>query len=158
MNCTNCGQPLDNGAAFCGNCGQQVAQAAVAPAAPNPVNQQMPQPTAPQPGPMPSQPAGGLPAYAIPAQQAQTKKPTLSLVFGILSLVLSIIPIFGLITATTAIVLSNKAKKLAPGSGLATAGLVLGIIGIVLSLAAWGYNIQDRANNSGASMNIIRSL
>ena len=51
-----------------------------------------------------------------------------SLVLGIISIV---IPIIGIVTGIIAIVYSRKQKKIAP-SGMATAGMILGIIGIVL--------------------------
>ena len=51
-----------------------------------------------------------------------------SLVLGIISVV---IPILGIVTGIIAIVYSKKQKKIAP-SGMATAGMILGIIGIIL--------------------------
>lgn len=175
MNCSNCGQPLDNGAAFCGNCGQAVQQAptpAVSPVS-APVNPAQPpaviqnQAFVPeQQTPVVAQPQiqtpvsqTGLPAYAVlQPEAAHTKKPSISLTLGIVSIIMSFLPIAGLAAGITAIVLSNKAKKITPKNGMATAGLVLGIIGIVFSLIAWGYNINVRANSSNASTAVIQSL
>jgi len=80
MNCIRCGQPLDPGAAFCGNCGQPVAQAAAQPPAqtppPMPVAAATPAvqpvavvPAAPQPPQPPVQPVVAQPVSQIPAQQ-----------------------------------------------------------------------------------------
>lgn len=208
MNCTNCGQPLDNGAAFCGNCGQPVQQAA-APAttvspvvtassanvSPQPVvtapapagvpEQQVPavspsqpivqtpvepaqfqpqQTTSPvTPAAAPAAPTGqtqtGLPAYAVPQPDtAHTKKSGLSLTFGIISVVMSFWPIVGLATGITAIILSSKAKKIVHKSGLATAGLVLGIIGVIFSVIGFGYNLSVSSNSNSTSTAIVQSL
>ncbi len=66
-----------------------------------------------------------------------------SLVFGILALVLGSVPLLGLGLGITAIVLAVRARRavaVAPesllGAELATAGLVCGIIGSVLSALA----------------------
>lgn len=46
MNCPTCSQPIENGAAFCGNCGQTLAQAPQPTPAPNPSQQPQPTPVA----------------------------------------------------------------------------------------------------------------
>jgi len=58
-----------------------------------------------------------------------------ALVLGIVSIVFSVIGlgIFGLIPGIVGIILGIMAKKKAP-SGMATAGLVLSIIGVALTL------------------------
>lgn len=183
MNCKNCGLQLDNGAAYCGNCGMAVAAptidtnltAAPQPAAPNslaasPPSQPSPvQPVpapavVPQPNPVmqPAQPPQhgmqGQPyAYAQPTAGGNSKG-VASLVCGILSIPAAIIPIAGLGLGIAAIIFSGKSKKQAPGNGMATAGLVLGIIGIVFGFITWGININDRMDSEGYSGSAIRVL
>jgi heme/copper-type cytochrome/quinol oxidase subunit 2 len=59
--------------------------------------------------------------------------------YGIASLVLGIssilLPVIGIVTGILAIVFANKQKKIQP-SGLATAGMVTGIIGLVFQALA----------------------
>lgn len=55
----------------------------------------------------------------------------LSLIMGILSLVFCCCSIVGIIPGIVGIILANKAKKNGETSGMATAGLVCSIIGIV---------------------------
>jgi hypothetical protein len=59
-----------------------------------------------------------------------TKNATISLVMGLVAL---LVPIIGLVTGILAIVYWRKQKAIAP-NGMATAGLVLGIIGLVTNL------------------------
>lgn len=160
MNCTRCGNALDTGAAYCGNCGQPVVPPAqpqpaapvVAEATPNgqpAANIPVSQPEAVATGQVPAQPAvavgvppqtpaqpsGAVPAYAVPAPGAPRTKSTVGFVLGILSIPGCIIPIVGLGFGIAALVLGSKGMKLK--QGLATAALVLGIIGTVLSLIVW---------------------
>ncbi|PID30318.1 hypothetical protein CSA80_02750 [Candidatus Saccharibacteria bacterium] len=155
MNCTKCNQPLSHGAAFCGNCGQAVAQTAPPTSQTQPVNPQAAQPAvAPQAAPAQPQPVApaapptagqtAVPPYATQQPSVQPKDATLPLVLGILSLVLWVVPLLGLISSITAIVLAVKAKNVSPnGNGVATAALVMGIVGVVFALLAWGANYQD---------------
>ena len=57
-----------------------------------------------------------------------------SLVLGIVSVVFSFILVWiGLVTCVVAIVLAVKGRKIEAKKGMATAGLVLGIVGTALS-------------------------
>lgn len=56
-----------------------------------------------------------------------------SLITGVLSLLLVLMPYFGLPLAILAVWFSSKSKKLEDCQGLATGGNVTGIIGIVLN-------------------------
>lgn len=105
MNCQKCNEPVEDGAAFCGNCGQSLAAPALSEVpniAPTPIpNSQPPiqQPVlTPQPPvqqnpitanvtPPPS--VSAKPAYAIanPASHRGDVKALLSLLFGIIGLV-----------------------------------------------------------------------
>ena len=57
-----------------------------------------------------------------------------SLILGILSLFLFLAPYFGLPLAITAIVFQRKQEKI-ESTGIATGGLVTGIIGIIINSA-----------------------
>jgi Domain of unknown function (DUF4190) len=91
------------------------------------------------------QPAYGQPAYGQPyggAAVGNNKKALWSMIVGIISLFCC-----GIVTGIVAIVLSRQAKsEIAQtgqgGGGMATAGLVLGIVGIVGSIGTgiWALN------------------
>ena len=70
-------------------------------------------------------------ANEVSESSSQTKWATTSLICGIVSVVLPL-PFIGIIIAIFAIVGYYKQKKIVP-SGMATAGLILGIIGLVVS-------------------------
>ncbi len=68
-----------------------------------------------------------------------------SMIFGILALVSCCIPFIQFPLAVVAIVLVILSRKKQPLTGFAIAGLVLGIISIVISIAMtfyWGYAIS----------------
>jgi len=148
MKCPKCGQDIPDGAQFCGNCGQSVTTYA--------------QPVQPQTATMPQQPVQqSAPAGTMPPQQQPqpasgfqpvqstlmgTDVPTkgrgkaiAALVLGIVGLVAWLIPIIGFIFGVLAVIfgsISTKASK-----GMAIAGIIMGSITILLSLASFGYNI-----------------
>ncbi|MBR1431554.1 MAG: DUF4190 domain-containing protein [Ruminococcus sp.] len=63
-----------------------------------------------------------------------------SLVLGILSLVLCCFSLIAIILGVIGLVLGLKAKKDNP-SGLATAGVVLSIIGVALAAGLWIFSV-----------------
>ncbi|HVQ87562.1 MAG TPA: DUF4190 domain-containing protein [Actinomycetes bacterium] len=90
-------------------------------------------PPPPPPPPPPGMPVGPGGAAAVPQQN---QKALISMILGILSLFCC-----GIIAGVGAIILSTMAKKeieasggLQSGAGMAKAGLILGIIGVVLSV------------------------
>lgn len=124
MNCPNCNHGVSVGAEFCGNCGQPVAQ----------------QQTTPVQAPVtPTQ-------TATPVDKSGSGKAVASLVLGILGFVGALIPIVGLIMGISAFVLGITSKNSSKKS-MATAGLILGIIVILLSLVFWGFNIYVSIQN-----------
>ncbi|QQE10427.1 DUF4190 domain-containing protein [Planctomycetota bacterium] len=77
-----------------------------------------------------------------------------SLVLGVLGLICSCVPIGGLPMSIIALVLGSMAKKRGQ-DGMATAGIVLGIIGIVFAIAAMifgGYEAIVEQQQSNTTM------
>lgn len=167
MNCTKCGNPLETGAAYCGNCGQPVvptqpvassnasteaSAAAVAtptsepinplPATASPTAENAPTlvQTSPTTQPQPA-PNSVVPAYAVPPASVSDKRTVIGLVCGIVSIPACILPIAGIITSITAIVLGAKTMKTKDGK--ATAALVLGIVGLILAVIVYGINVNE---------------
>lgn len=119
MVCTNCGTQLAEGTTFCPNCGAAQAQPQAQPQQPA---------YAYQPAPQAAQPAKGL---AIAA-----------LVMGIISFFL-----FPVVAGPLGVVFGGVAKSKGNRSGMATAGIVCGIIGFVawlIMVIAW----QNAVNNA----------
>lgn len=164
MNCSQCNQPLDEGATFCGNCGTPIAAsvgvaATASPPAPNvqaPVANAAPPPTpVAQPQPAPVQPPGGqmggvfgpptgsVPAYAVPKPGAQKgeNRAVVGLVLAILGLPGAIIPILGLILGITGVVLGSLSLKVK--KTVAVLSLVFGILAILVSLGLWIWAIME---------------
>jgi heme/copper-type cytochrome/quinol oxidase subunit 2 len=72
--------------------------------------------------------------------QPNNGKATAALVLGIISLLGICVPIVGIILGIIAIVLASLAKKEGCVNGKQKAGLILGIIGIVISIIMWIVN------------------
>lgn len=133
--CPHCGQALAPGAAFCAGCGKSPTEAPPAVSAPSPVagavsvpspaGGAVSSPSFPQNVPAPYGPTGGTSGLA-----------TASLVLGLLGVVMC----FGPVTGIPAVICGHMAKGqirnsggTLQGDGLATWGLILGYISIVLS-------------------------
>ncbi len=84
-------------------------------------------------------------------------KATASLVLGIISMVGLCSPIVGIICGIIALVLSFMAKKDGTVNGKQKAGLILGIIGIVLSVVMMIVNVVILANY-GSLMDYISPM
>ena len=67
-------------------------------------------------------------------------KAVAALVLGIVSLLGLCIPLAGIICGIIAIILAVMAKKEGPTDGKQKAGMILGIIGIVISIIMWIVN------------------
>ena len=139
MNCTTCDAPLEAGALFCANCGARVTStsSAAMPTTVLPPSDAAPQPSTPQPyaPPQPyTPPAAPQPMAYTVGTPATSTAATVSLVFGILSYV--VLPLIGAIIAVVAGHMARKEIRNSGGriggSGMATAGLVLGYIHIAL--------------------------
>lgn len=166
MQCANCRSDLKEGAGFCGNCGAQVilppnqpAEPWVppppAPAVPSP----LPEPQAPQQPHSPQQPASQLPAtpytapgaptaqyagppptYAIPKQPSHGLS-IASLVLGILSLVTCIIWFFAIPLGVAALICGFIGRPRG-GKGMATAGIITAIAGIILTIVITAFAVK----------------
>ena len=148
MICNHCGAQLEDGVLFCTSCGvnlavQQPEQPVQQPAQPyyEQVNQYQ-QPYQPygqpyQPYGQPYQPYGqnsqtpGFFQNPYVAYNTAKNAANASLICGISSIFISIFTI-GIIFGIVAIVQGNKAKKYGYQGGKATAGIVTGIIGIII--------------------------
>src|SRR5665213_771868 len=169
MICSNCHQPTDDGAVFCGNCGQPL-QAPAAAQPPSPIAQVMnnqPPPGNLQPPKLPAVATGtsgtatSLPAYALakPGQHSGETKALLSVILGVAGIVgaLFFIPmglafgIAGLVMGT----MSHSSSK----RGLSTAGLVFSSLAILVSLGFWTYAVRhdprfSQTNSSKAASGV----
>jgi hypothetical protein len=187
MNCSNCGQPLEAGAQFCGSCGTAVAQPAApvptqtyaqpvatpaaaptpdplafAPApAPVPAPEPLAAPAAPAPMPAPAPapmpamapaPVVAMPApmpapHPVAASAGTNTKAVLALVFGVVALPASLIPLIGIPLGIAALVLGIVSRKPHP-SGMGLAGMILGPIAIVISIIIWILTFIALSNSS----------
>lgn len=163
MNCQKCNEPVEDGAAFCGNCGQSLAAPALSEVpniAPTPIpNSQPPiqQPVlTPQPPvqqnpitanvtPPPS--VSAKPAYAIanPASHRGDVKALLSLLFGIIGLVGCLfMAVLGLAFGVAGLVMGTMSRK-SRRKILSTIGIVLSILSILASIATVVYYVGDKS-------------
>jgi hypothetical protein len=147
MNCTTCDAPLEPGALFCANCGARVASPAPTSSAamptislpggpqqasPSDSNEQGGSPYPPQsylPQPYPPQ---SYPPTTVPNSNAAV----ISLVFGILSWV-GLVFIGAIVAIIAGHMARNEIRNAGGqigGSGMATAGLILGYANVVVSV------------------------
>ena len=149
MFCRSCGTENDESAKFCRGCGLPIVpveetenpkpvedDAAPSQAGPTPQGQ----PYQGGQGPVNGQPYGQPgPQAAYAAHGQMVKQPTsgsavVSLIFGILSVVCCSGVIFGIGFGITAICVGASDRKKNGSNGVATAGLILGIIGLSLAV------------------------
>jgi hypothetical protein len=144
MECPNCQQTVDPGAAFCGACGFKL-DASEAP------QQAIPEVTAEpesnQTGPI--APAG-YPVYVHPDHSG---KAITSLVLGVLAIPGCLIPIVGLTFGVVAFIFGTLSYR-SVRRKLAIIGMVLAVVAILGSLFLWVRNSQElvRQHNSGETV------
>ncbi len=152
MNCPKCSQPIETGAAFCGNCGQSL-QGASTPLQ-SPISQVMNNQTS-SAGPPPNfgvsaAHAGhmAVPAYALATKSQHRGEMTSlwSIIFGVFGLGGALlIPLLALALGITGVVLGTLTRH-TPYRRMSTIGLVVSALAILAGLAGWAYNIsQDPA-------------
>lgn len=145
MFCESCGASVPDGQAFCSNCGAPVTQAAPQAAPAQPVYQQpVAQPVQPvYQQPVVAQPVVAQPVVAQPAvQQVIVQQPKSSglaiagLIMGIFTLIFCWVPVVGFILGILGLIFSiaGIAKKNGGAKGAAIAGLVMTILGAVISI------------------------
>ena len=144
-NCTNCGSAMDDNAAFCANCGTPVAPAQpIAPEPPVVEMQQNTYQTNPNQNPYQTNPAptynqhGGYNPYAQPTQSMNIPG-LVGFILALIGLFIFWIPIYGLIPAVVALILSivglTQIKKTGQnGKGLALAGVIIGALATVIGI------------------------
>ena len=135
MVCKNCGATLQDGMAFCTNCGCKIEAPAPQPAQPQYQQQAQPQ-YQQQAQPQYQQQPQYQPQYQQPVYQSQSAGPQPStLAFGILSLVLCWIPILGIIFAAIG---RSKGKNYVRSGGQLTGaskvGFILCVPGLIFSI------------------------
>lgn len=162
MFCESCGALIPDGQSFCSNCGAAAPVQPALQAAPQPVQpvQQYAEPTPQpvqqyaQPAPQPvqpvqqyvqpvqqAQPVYAQPVVAIPAQPRKSSGMAIAgLIMGIFALVLCWFPVVNWILGLLGLIFSivGIAKKNGGAKGAAIAGLILTILGVVLSVVVFG--------------------
>jgi hypothetical protein len=177
MNCQNCHEIVEPGAAFCGNCGYPVQPAATAVAPPNAVPSTAPvQPAAP-PAPAeqpsrepavnnanapaapvntaPQQPPTKVPSYAVatPTTHIGETQALLAVIFGIIGIVGSgfLVPIIGLAFGVAGLCMATVSRRLTHRRRLAVIGFVVAVLAVVSGFAALAYNAEHDKNTTPSS-------
>ena len=154
MNCQNCHEPLEPGAAFCGNCGYPVQPAATGVMN----NVAVPQAGQPQPtvGSTPQTPGSGgtsasqPPSYAIATanHHAGETPAVLAVIAGVIGIAGSfLIPIIGLVFGVLGLCMGTVSRRMAHRR-LGLAGLILSCLAIVAGLGALAYNYQHNKDTT----------
>ena len=163
MFCESCGASIPDGQSFCSNCGAAAPVQPAPQAAPQPVVQPVQQYAEPapqpvqqyaQPAPQPVQPVQQYaqpvqqaqpvyvqPVVAIPAQPRKSSGMAIAgLIMGIFAIVLCWFPVVNRILGLLGLIFSiiGIAKKNGGAKGAAIAGLILTILGAILSIAMFG--------------------
>lgn len=157
MNCPNCNQLIEAGAAFCGNCGQELAVKApdgkqtgshIAQVLKGQIDSQTGQP----------QYAGqviadNVPNYAItsPLQHVGETKAILSILLGVVGIIGALlVALVGLVLGIAGLMLGTMSRN-SVRRGLSTAGIIVSSIAIVVSLGVWAYVIHRQTNTKIAT-------
>lgn len=140
MDCPRCGETVDTGAAYCGNCGAALTTVAIG------------VPTSPQTYESATQAVEAsvvatptpLPAYAIasPSQHKAESGSMIALVLGVLALPGSIVPLIGWILAAAAIIMATTARSKMPRKTLNNMAIGFGSLAVLLSGGVFAYNSQ----------------
>jgi hypothetical protein len=133
ITCSNCGEPLENGAAFCGNCGHPIA------AAGSGANQLGPGSLAVAAA------TGGIPSYAVPVAGRQTseKKAGMALVMAALGIVGGFfIPLVGIGLGLAGLVLATLSRAIVRRR-LSLAGIIMSILAVLVGLGSWADVIKN---------------
>lgn len=131
MNCPNCNQPTETGAAFCGNCGHPLRTDSLAPVLPvtSAVEAAIPAP----------------PTYALstPAQYVGETKALLAVLFGIIGIAGALfVPLLGLVLGIAGLVLGTMSHG-GTKRRRSTIGIILSSLAVLAGLASWAYAISQ---------------
>lgn len=152
MFCPKCGSQIPEGGHFCTKCGAAISQQPpIQQAAPQPPPPAQPQPVYQPPPPQPQPVYQPPPAYQQPtpppvyqqppvqyavAQEHTSGMAITALIMGIIGFILSPLSVLAIIFGAIGIGQTSKNPYL-KGKGLAVAGLILGIVNIVLWIILW---------------------
>ena len=148
MFCTNCGEKLLDGATFCTNCGEKIGNGEGTQTSEvvskRVVNLEKPRTESkiePEPAPVVNpQNTFGAPASVPTSAPTEVNAPRAnglsiaSMVLGIVSVCLAALQLISLPSSILAIIFSAKTQKSGNKNGMAKAGMITGIIGLVLSI------------------------
>lgn len=154
MICPRCREPLDEGAVYCGNCGQKVADNNPSPQVLQPQiihpNQPVPPTTvAPQPA--------AVPAYALAvAANSGEKKSIIALIIGVIGIPASFIPLAGMALGIGGLVLGTTARVKYKHT-LNLLAIIFSSFAIVVSLALWVWSIDHNQKAKVASFDSSNS-
>ncbi|MEK7594397.1 MAG: zinc ribbon domain-containing protein [Patescibacteria group bacterium] len=151
MNCQNCHQDIEAGAAFCGNCGQPIQLAAASTKTVAEIAQILRNQSDIEHAHHGRLAIAGhgklmasMPSYAFtkPSQHIGETKALLSLLFGVIAIVAALfIPLVGLGLGGTGIIMGTISHS-SHWRKLSTIGLVISILAVLFSIGAWVYNIK----------------
>ncbi len=136
MNCPNCDELIEDGAAYCGNCGEPLEVHAPAGKPVGPHIAQV----------LHSQSADHIPEYAVtkPLQHHGETRAVLSLLLGIVGIIgAAFLALVGLVLGIAGLVLGTMSRN-SVQKRFSTLGIVFSSIAIVASLGAWTYVIKKQ--------------
>ena len=149
MNCPNCSQIVEDDAAFCGNCGHQLA--AHAPDN-KPVGSHIASVLAHEPHSGTRDFQNATPNYAIatPLQHAGEAQAVLSVLLGVLGILGAFFAaLVGLTMGIIGLILGTLARN-SVHRRISTAGIVMSSLAVVVSLGVWSFVIHKQANLANA--------
>jgi hypothetical protein len=140
MECPSCGQPTEETAAYCGNCGQPLAAGSMAKTYDWQSDHEQPRGTHVARTALAN--ADGVPLYAIaaPDEHRGEVKATLSVAFGVIGLVGALfVAAAGLGAGLTGLVLATMSRSVRKHRAVSNVGLSVSCLAILFSLATWSY-------------------
>lgn len=133
MNCSNCSQPIETGATFCGNCGYKLQ--------------------------LESANAATVPEYAVPkpGQGGGETKALLAVIFGVIGIAGAVLmAVLGLIFGFAGIAMATMSRSSARRR-LSNAGLFISSLAIIVGLGVWVYAIRTADKNLATRQPIASS-